>query len=320
MKLFLAAVLATFAIVSGAFAQAKDKVTIATGVDPSLSTFYLAKTAGFFQKNGLDVTLNTGPSGSAMVPLLVKNQVQAVLAAEQAGLQTFVLDDNVVVAAQQMTSGRLFGLVGRNLANLDELKGRRVGVALGSASEVFWRALVTKLNLDPKDYKIIQVEMPEMLAAIDRGDLDAVAAFEPWVTRILQAVPRTKVLRDNDGILQSHNYVYVNREWAEKNPDVAARFLRSLIEADNMLRTSREKAVEQVSRLLKLDAGLTRELMTKVDFDLKLDQESVDYLKMVEAQLREAGRLKKPIDWNRFIYPDIARKVIPEKTTWQPSK
>lgn len=319
MRTFLVFLLAAVVASTGALAQTKDKVAIATGVDPSLATFYVAKTGGFFDKNNLDVTLSTGPSGSAMVPLLVKNQVQAVQAAEQAGLTTHVLDNNVVVAAQQMTSGKLFGLVGRNLASLDAMKGKKIGVAIGSASEVFWRSLLTKLNLNEKDYSVVQLEPPEMLAAIERGNVDAVAAFEPWVTRILKAAPSTKVLRDNEGILESHNYIYVNREWAEKNPDVAVRFFRSLVEADDMIRNDREKAAQQVAALLKLDLDLTRDLMNKVNFELKLDDESVDYLKTVEAQLRQTKRLTKPIDWSRFIYPDIARQVIPATATYKPA-
>ena len=45
----------------GANAQTLTKMTIATGVDPAFSQFYVAKEAGLFEKNGLDVTINTGP-------------------------------------------------------------------------------------------------------------------------------------------------------------------------------------------------------------------------------------------------------------------
>ena len=98
-------VIAFFLVLGVAFPAAaqgtKTKMTIATGVDPSLGTFYVAKVGGFFDKHGLDVQLNTGPSGSAMVAFLVQNQVQAVLAAEQAGIQNFNLDNNVTVACRQ---------------------------------------------------------------------------------------------------------------------------------------------------------------------------------------------------------------------------
>ena len=44
---------------------AQTKMTIATGVDPVFSAYYVAQQAGLFKKHGLDVRINTGPSGSA---------------------------------------------------------------------------------------------------------------------------------------------------------------------------------------------------------------------------------------------------------------
>ena len=77
--LVAAATLALAALDAGA--QTLTKMTIATGVDPAFSQFYVAKEAGLFEKNGLDVTINTGPSGSAMVPFLINNQVKRPTAA-----------------------------------------------------------------------------------------------------------------------------------------------------------------------------------------------------------------------------------------------
>lgn len=314
MKKFIAAVIFLAGALTGAVAQTpKTKMIIATGADPSLGTFYVAKVGGFFDKNGLDVQLNTGPSGSAMVPFLVQNQVQAVLAAEQAGIVNFNVDNNVVVSTQAMMMLRYFGVVGRNIENLDGLKGKKIGVSVGSAGDVFWRALVDKLNLNAKDYTVVPVEAPEMVAAMERGNIDAISAWEPWVSRTLQAIPNTKLLRDNEGIISTRNFVYMNRGWAEQNPDAAVRFMRSLVEATDFIRKNPDEASKQIASFLKMDAAFTKELIGKVDFDLRLDQASVDYLKTVEAQLKEAGRLTKPVDWGRFIYPDVAKKVIPEK-------
>ena len=50
-----------------AAAGAQTKMTIATGVDPVFSAYYVAQQEGLFKKHGLDVRINTGPSGSAMV-------------------------------------------------------------------------------------------------------------------------------------------------------------------------------------------------------------------------------------------------------------
>ncbi|MGD9846909.1 MAG: ABC transporter substrate-binding protein, partial [Variibacter sp.] len=247
--LFAAALLALPA--SGA--TAATKMTIATGVDPSFSAFYIAKTAGFFEKNGLDVQINTGPSGSAMVAFVIQNQVQAAFGAEQAGVQNFNIDNNVVVVAEGALMTHWYGMVARNVENVAALKGKKIGVARGSGSEVFWLAMVEKLKLNPKDYTIVQVEAPEMVAALERGNIDAFTSWEPWLTRAVMAVPNSKIIQTAQGIMSPRVYVYLNKGWADKNPEAAVAFVRSLDQATKFINSNREEAATQVSNFLKLD-------------------------------------------------------------------
>ena len=115
-------------------------MTIATGVDPAFSQFYVAKEAGLFEKNGLDVTINTGPSGSAMVPFLINNQVNAAYGSDLAGVINHNVDNNIVAVADGTYLVKWLSVVGRNVQSLDELKGKRIGIAKGTGSEIFWSA------------------------------------------------------------------------------------------------------------------------------------------------------------------------------------
>src|SRR6476469_2654624 len=115
-----------------ASAQTLTKMTIATGVDPAFSQFYVAKEAGLFEKNGLDVTINTGPSGSAMVPFLVNNQVQAAYGSDLAGVINHNVDKNIVAVADGTYLVRWLSIVGRNIPDMTGLKGKKVGVAKGT--------------------------------------------------------------------------------------------------------------------------------------------------------------------------------------------
>ncbi len=292
---------------------AATKMTIATGVDPSFSAFYIGKTAGFFEKNGLDVQINTGPSGSAMVAFVIQNQVQAAFGAEQAGVQNFNIDNNVVVVGEGALMTHWYGMVARNVENIAALKGKKIGVARGSGSEVFWLAMVNKLKLDPKDYTIVQVEAPEMVAALERGNIDAFTSWEPWLTRAVMAVPNSKIIQTAQGIMSPRVYVYLNKGWADKNPEAAVAFVRSLDEATKFINSDREAAATQVSNFLKLDKALTTTLMTKLTYDLRLDNDSVENFVIVADQLKALGKLAKPMDWQKFIYPDLLQKVSPDK-------
>src|SRR5258707_7434100 len=100
MRSLLAAVAALIATTVGAQAQL-TKMTIATGVDPAFSQFYVAHEAGLFTKNGLDVTINTGPSGSAMVPLLINNQIHSAYGSDLSGVIHHHVDNNIVGLADR---------------------------------------------------------------------------------------------------------------------------------------------------------------------------------------------------------------------------
>jgi NitT/TauT family transport system substrate-binding protein len=300
------------AFILPAAAQTRTKMVVGTGVDPSFGQLYVGKTAGIFEKNGLDVQVNLGPSGSAMIAFVVGNQIQAALGAEQAGIQDHNLDPNVVITAESAQLIHFYGLVARHVPDIASLKGKKIGIDQGSSSLMFWLALVKALNLDPKDYKIIQVEPPEMIAALERGDIDAFGAWEPWVTKALAAVPDTKNLRDNDGIIVPRDYVYMNKGWAEQNKAAAAAFMKSLSEAKDFLVRHPAEAAKQISGFLKLDAALTESLLPQVKFEMMLNDDSVAHMKEVEAQIKQIGKLQKPVDYAKFVYPDPLKAAEPE--------
>jgi NitT/TauT family transport system substrate-binding protein len=303
---------------SGA-AWAQTKMTIATGVDPVFSAYYVAQQEGLFKKHGLDVRINTGPSGSAMVSFLINGQIESAFGSEIAGVANHNLDPNVVVVAQATRLVRWIAIVGRNVDSLEQLKGKKIGVARGSGGEVFWLALIDKLKLNAADYTVVNVEAPEMIAALERGNIDAYAVWEPWVTRGLAAVKNTKVLRDQEGILEQGVYIYMNLGWIKKNPEQAEGFVRALIEATDVINKDRKRAAKDVSDFLKsLDPQLVEQLMTKLRFEMVLDDFTISLFRLAETQLKQQGKLTKPLDLGAFVYPDLLRKLQPKSVNYKP--
>ena len=301
------------AMAGAATAQSPARMVIATGVDPAFSQFYVAQEAGLFKKNGLDVQINTGPSGSGMVAFLVGNQINAGYGAEQAGITAHTIDKNVVIVAEGTTLLRWFSIVGgKNVNSLDDLKGKRVGIAPGTGSEVFWLEVVKHLKLNRADYTIVNVEAPEMVAALERGNLDGFAVWEPWPTRTLQAVKGTKILQDAEGIYNNINFVYMNRGWIEQNRETAERFMLSLVQANDLIGQDRPAAAKMVAKFLKMPLELAVELMPKVEFDMTWTDRAVATVKIAEEQLASQKKLKAPLDYTKYVYTDLLKKVRPE--------
>ena len=297
-----------------AFAQgAPIRMTIATGVDPSFAQFYVARESGIFERNGLDVTVNTGPSGSAMIAFLVGNQINAAYGAEQAGVSANIVDPNVVVVAEGVALLRWIGIVARNVPNMDALKGKRVGVARGTGSETFWLSVVSRMNLNAADYTIVNVEAPEMVAALERGNIDAYVVWEPWMTRGVRAVSGASILTTNEHIQIIRNLIYMNKGWAEQNAEATQRFMRSMIQATDLIAANRDQAVQNVARFLRQDRGLVAELMTKVDHRLNLTSDTVANVQLAIDQLRGMNRLGRPVTPQQVIWDGPLKAVAADR-------
>jgi len=305
--------LAGGAIGTHAVAQPLTKMTIATGVDPAFSQFYVAKESGLFEKNGLDVTINTGASGSAMVPFLIQNQVQAAYGSDLAGVINHQVDRNIVAIADGTYLWKWESVVGRNVADLAGLKGKKIGIALGTGSEIYWRRLVEKRGMNPADYTLVNVEAPEMLAATERGDIDAFAVWEPWPTRTLAAVKNTKVLANSDGIYNNINFVFMNRSWIEQNRPTAEKFMRALIQANDLIENDRPAAARSVAKFLRMPIELATELMPKLVFDMDWEPRSLETIKDSARLLADQKKLKAPLDFSQYVYLDLMKAVAPER-------
>ena len=314
MRSLLAAAALLIAGATGANAQL-TKMTIATGVDPAFSQFYVAKEGGLFEKNGLDVTINTGPSGSAMVPFLVNNQVQAAYGSDLAGVINHQVDNNIVAVADGTFLANWESVVTRNIDTLEGLKGKKVGVAMGTGAEIFWRRLLAQRNLDPADFTMVNVDAPEMLAALERNDINAFAVWEPWPTRTLKAVSGAKIVATNAGVYNNINFIYMNRGWIEQNRATAEKFVKALCEANDIIDKDRPAAARMVAKFLKMPVELATELMPKLEFDMKWNPRSLEAIHDSAQLLSDQKKLKAPLDYSKYVYMDLLKTVRPESVT-----
>jgi len=308
----LAAPLAVPAFAQGV-ATSPIAMTIATGVDPSFAPFYVAREAGIFARNGLNVTVNTGPSGSAMIAFLVGNQINAAYGAEQAGVSAHLVDPNVVAVAEGTQLLRWISVLARGIENMEGLKGKRVGVARGTGSETFWLSVIRRLNLNPADYTIVNVEAPEMVAALERGNIDAFAVWEPWPTRAMRAIPGTRIILSNDAIQIQSNYVYMNKAWAEANAEATTRFMRSMVEAQAFIAAQPAEAAGHVARFLRQDRAFIAELMTKLEFRMNLGPDSQAHMQVAIDQLRGMNRLPREVTPAQMLWSEPLARVAAER-------
>jgi NitT/TauT family transport system substrate-binding protein len=319
-SLALTAMAVSMVAISSSVAMAQRvSMTISTGVDPGFAVFYVGDKAGIFAKHGLDVKVTTGASGSATVPLLISNDSQAAMGGESAGINNFIASNGkVVLIAEASLLKRYYSLVSlTSIKTVDTLKGKRVGIARGTGSDIYWFQFLKGQNLKESEFKVVELEAPEMIAAMDRGDIDSYSAWEPWVTRgVLGLRGKAHVLVESDDSFAPRNMVYMNKDWIEKNPDAAKRFITALLETNEYILNNRDKAAAATSEFLKMDPALTSQLFQKVDYNIKLDDKTMVGVKNAHDQLKAQGKLARPLDWKSYVHSDLLKSVDAAKVKY----
>ncbi|MCD0501740.1 taurine ABC transporter substrate-binding protein [Bordetella petrii] len=132
--------------------------------------------------------------------------------------------------------GQSEALVARNgsgINNPQDLKGKRVATPFVSTSHFHLLVALNRLwGIDPRELRILNMQPPQIVAAWQRGDIDAAYVWPPALVE-LQASGKT--IADSESIgkasVPTFDGLVVDKAWAQKNPEFMAAFTRVLAEA-----------------------------------------------------------------------------------------
>lgn len=234
---------------SGSSAGGDGTMDVTIGVGGQASIVYLpttlAQQLGYYEEEGLNVTLQDFQGGSKSLEALMGGSVDVVsgyydhtnqMAAKGQKLKSFVTMlryPGLVVAVSPKTD--------KPISRIADLKGAVVGVsAPGSSTHLFLNYLLSKEGLDPQgDVSIIGIGLTgTAVAAMEKGEVDAAVLTDPAATQLTNRNPNLKILMDTrtaEGVKQAFgtetypaSVLYSKAEWIEKNPEAARRLARAI--------------------------------------------------------------------------------------------
>jgi len=237
-------------------AEKLDKVRF-TYAPLSASGFlwFIAKDAGYFEKNRLNVDMYFEGASPIMVQSILagENQLAGGLGPT---VVTNVLQGGDVIPVACITHTFTTPMyVQPSITSLQQLRGKKVGVSrIGAVSHLTADSILRRARVG--DVTIIQTGgIPESMAAIMTGNVDG-AMVNPPNNIIL----REKGYREIVGAKQlkemnlrfPENGVMAKRTWAEKNADVVKRFIKSLAEGLKRMHDDKDFAIKTLSKYTKV--------------------------------------------------------------------
>jgi NitT/TauT family transport system substrate-binding protein len=167
---------------------ALTKVT--AGVIPIVDSapVWLGKSKGFFEDEGIDLDIQTGSGGGALLPGVVAGSFDfgmgttvSVLLARDKGLGIEFVSNQATTAGAP-TSQAVIVREDSPIKTPADLSGKTVAVlALSSTVDVTIRAMVDEDGGDSSTVKFVELAPPEVQAAVETGQVDAGWILSPFL-------------------------------------------------------------------------------------------------------------------------------------------
>ncbi len=296
-------------------ASAADKVKAGILKMSALTNLWVAKQAGIFEKNGLDVELVEFRNGNEAIAAHRGGSVDFVLSipgtamiAQERGFDLMLLTQNETAKASGPDAGSIMVLASSSYKSLADLAGKRVAVsALHTQMTVSVQTAFAKAGVDPSKLQLMELPFPTMGDALKAGQIDAAAHLDPWVTQLqTTGVARNVSWLYVDAVPeQPIGAWYATSAYVGKNRDITLRYVKSIQESIDYMLADEARARKNVAAFTGLDPKLTETMpINKWDWRINLDrwQATID-------MMQKAGELQKPAKAEQYL-SDISRQFV----------
>jgi NitT/TauT family transport system substrate-binding protein len=265
---------------------------------------WIAKDAGIFERNGLDVQLVFFTGGTTAVMALISADTPFAHLAGPAVVSSVLAGSDATLIAGGITSLNYYLLSRSEVKTPEQLRGGTVAISrFGSASDVVARYALSKIGLVPgKDVAIVQIgSTTARVDAALTGRVQATVVDPP--ASIIAEKRGMNLLADlaKLGLVYQQMAPVTTKKYIREHPDVVSRYVRAHVEAVHRIYTDKETSIRALARFI--GRNVERDVLEKTREDLlsesvlpKKQYPSVEGLKTILAT-EFKGKSAKPEDF-----------------------
>jgi len=290
---------------SGETAASDDALQIVVTPVVDAAPLYLAQQEGIFEEHGLEVELSVGQGATGVTEALQTGDADLAMmsyvnlfSGRVNGLPVKIVSPITVSAAEE---AGIYTAPGSGIKELSDLEGKKFGTpAPGSVAELTVRAALDTVALDASSYELVQVPLPNLVSAVESGQVDYTAMFSPFTLQAEDAgLVRIYDAFSGDTADFPSAAVVASEDWIDGSEDVQEAFRDALTEAVE-LANSDENAVREI---LPEYTGLSPEAAATVSiptFVAELPDEEIQRVPDLMAQfgmLPDATDVSTAVAW-----------------------
>src|ERR1051325_268071 len=231
--------------------RAQDLKRINYGMSTSISHLpvYVAKDAGYFTKNGLNVEPVQIRGGSMITMAIMSGQLQFSGVGASSVVAGRIEGGDLVLLACPADLEPVFLISRPEIKSASELKGKAAGVTrLNSSIHFYLRAALKNVGVDSdKEMTLLQLGgSPEIVAALEGGRISAAALTIRDVLPFMQRGWPVLVDLSKTDLIYPSSCVTSSRTFVKTEPRVVESFLNAYVSQIQLIKKERASAIKSV--------------------------------------------------------------------------
>mgnify|MGYP000867205404 FL=1 len=301
-------ILVAMILVYGSVALGAGKLVVTYNPMPLNVPSIVMKDQGFLEEAmaelGLELEYKPFMAGYLMTEAMAAGELD--IAAVMGGTSTITSyaggrELQIFAAYSQAPAG--FALVtkaGSVLNNVKDLKGKAVGLPVGTETHLLLAKALEEAGLEFKDIQVVNMLVPDAVTALMAGQIDAACIVEPVLSN-LATQGKIVVLRDGTGLMPGLTVMTVRRDLREQRPEILTAYLQAHARSLEFMEREPDKTMELVAKETKLPPELVEKVMVKYTFSPEIGPELLAGLDGTALFLQEIGIIREPIDLEGLV-------------------
>ena len=306
------------------FAGAQTTVVGYSAITSVFLPFWIGKEAALYKKEGLDVQLVYIASSTTMAQAMFAREVAISTVNSGSVVSSGLQGGDLVLMGAIMNSAAFYIITRPEIASVQDLKGKRVGVTrLGSSSDFAIREYLQKNKLQAgRDVNIIQAGgMPELAAALNSGAISAAPLSSPMSYVAERRGNRVLANLANEGIYFVIAGLTTSRRYLREHRIEVKAFLRAFGRATHSMFQQRDEAKRILTKYARIDdpGMLDGSLKYAHDFTEKIPLVKREGVQVVLDQESAKNPQAKGFTAEQFYDNSLVQELVDEgfyKALW----
>ncbi len=281
---------------------------------------FVAQGKGYFANEGLNVTLQPYTTRKSALDAALAGRAALATVADIPIMFAVTKGQPVSIVATISTVERDPGIIGRKdkgVLTLASLNGKRIGVTLGTSGHFVLDAFLIRQKLSTDDVTLRDLQPEELAEALVKGDVDAVATWEPYLGSLRTQLGANGTIFYSEGIYELPFNIAGTRDYVVSHPETIKKLLRALVRAERFHKDEPDAARKIIAGAINVSLENLKEVWPTYRFNVTLDQ---SLLLTLEDETRWAikNQLTARPDipnYLNYLYLDGLEAVKPESVT-----